>query len=830
MLKHKVKTKLMLTLLPLKSFFSLNKKIKAILFLFLSVTTFASLTACQSTNEFVSPKLNSKKIDDSQNNLANKNSNNLKDSKEKSTKTPPHTPTLKPESVILTLLTNSFEQLTKKINELNIDDQTKKQKLKLLTQNVNHIRESIEKNDISENQIKLSINSLDNILKVESKTKSESSKLTKENNICHNSIDKFIKNTKSADNTDSDDQTIPEFKNGKRIVEDQYKYDFPQKLHNFFTSKYGSEKLAITNHNLKKQKQFTPWDGLNHPKYSLELEKLAREVDQPLPKNAYYRAMTTPDPKNKDKLFIPTFQRIPDIAPISFYTKGIHKGEIDENKSGPNHYGLPRVIVNNTYKDLIDNVVSILIGNGHVGTKQVHDKQGVHTEDDYREPGQTPPDIARLRGSFNILDYQVKDGQDYPLTWYFTTNAHVARHLRLQNDEGGDGVYGRDTTNYNTHNTAYNTREVSILKLIKEQVQLNKVIPLSNQEPDWQDYYKNIKIDPAKIKLVMIGTNVMGKKVSDYTDQEFWKGVGMVIDFAIVEITFNSEEDAKLITQNWYEKHKNLNKNNDYIITSDANLLDKKQYTNLPKDPFYTLGFPISTPEKYIKEIDYGNVDKTQIQNKLGGSVSVWTNKPSRLFPQKNEIKTNSQQLEQLRKNGGDMNWTRGLRSFMSTPGITDWFIASPYIEEGVLSIEKYNNQTHKFDNDDWYAFSGLGTVLDNMVAGGGMSGSGVYLNDKLYGLIYSSDALSSSTGVINLRSYGKNYKGYYGKYNLPKYDLIYGDGAANGTGDQKKSYFDAMQHMHTKKGQQIRTFLFPNGFGESHRVNVFENKSKLNH
>lgn len=153
----------------------------------------------------------------------------------------------------------------------------------------------------------------------------------------------------------------------------------------------------------------------------------------------------------------------------------------------------------------------------------------------------------------------------------------------------------------------------------------------------------------------------------------------------------------------------------------------------------------------------------------------------------------------------------------MSTPGIMDIFIAAPYLDQGGQILETYDSQTQKFKTDDLYVFSGLGTTLDNMSGHGGMSGSAVYLKDKMYGLIYMSGPNASVAGVLNLRSYGKDYEGYYGKYNLPQYDLIYGGGQ-----EQKKSYFDAMQHMYTDKHEDVKTFLFPNGFSESHRVHVF--------
>ncbi|CNS11155.1 Membrane-associated lipoprotein precursor [Salmonella enterica subsp. enterica serovar Typhimurium str. DT104] len=94
------------------------------------------------------------------------------------------------------------------------------------------------------------------------------------------------------------------------------------------------------------------------------------------------------------------------------------------------------------------------------------------------------------------------------------------------------------------------------------------------------------------------------------------------------------------------------------------------------------------------------------------------------------------------------------------------------------------------------------------------MSGTGVYKDDKLYSLVFANDRLASTALTLNLRSYGYDYHGYYGKYSLPKYDLIYG------SKHQRKSYFQAMQQLY--KGKNIKTYLFPNGFDDINKVDVF--------
>lgn len=740
---------------------------------------------------------------------------------------------LKEQIQDLNSLDEVSKSLFKKLNSLSLNDETKAKREKELQRTIDLIRKQIQTDGIESEQTKMVINSLDEIFKPQEK-EHKPIEFTPEPPVSDERVKKFEKELADAR---PKGQTVPEFDaSGKRIVGDQYEYDFPKKELDYVLAYFNLGGSQSATYAWKPSKVFGLWDGPNAPKYSSELEELARKVDQPLPENAYYRTFVTPDPTDRNLIHIPTTKRSFPIPPISFYKSGPKKGQIDKDKSGPLHFGLPRDIVNNDYMELIDNAVSVSIGDGVIGTKLVKNADGTeHYAEDYRKPGEERGNTEAKRGTMNIIDYKLPNDGSYPLTWYFITNTHVLAQLRLENDKG-DGVYGRDTTNYNTYNKAYNTTDINISKLIKEQVKLNQEIPLVGTG-EWEKYYKQIKIDPKNVKLVMIGSQIMKQKLSELTHQDFWKGVNFLMDVGIIEITFKDEAEAKSVTENWYKKHKDTNKDGKYVLTSDVNLLDKTQYSELKENPFYAFGFPTSAFEKMIPQLNYKipvnngrSFDKPAIENLLDGSISPLINKPSKLFPKARASQKYLKELEPLKKGGGDLNWSRSFRSFMSTPGLMDIFIAAPYLDGGGQILEKYDDATHTFNKDDLYVFSGLGTTLDNMSGHGGMSGSAVYLKDKdnrkkMYGLVYMSGPNASVAGVLNLRSYGKNYEGYYGKYNLPKYDLIYGDGTANGAGEQRKSYFDAMQHMY--KGQQIKTFLFPNGFDESYRKDVFKNNGQ---
>lgn len=71
-----------------------------------------------------------------------------------------------------------------------------------------------------------------------------------------------------------------------------------------------------------------------------------------------------------------------------------------------------------------------------------------------------------------------------------------------------------------------------------------------------------------------------------------------LLDFAIMEVTFDNEKQAKTITKDWYDDHKDQKTNDkSTAITSDADFLQDNQYENLPANQFYGLGFPLTEAE-----------------------------------------------------------------------------------------------------------------------------------------------------------------------------------------------------------------------------------------
>ncbi|AJC50077.1 Ig-specific serine endopeptidase MIP [Mesomycoplasma flocculare] len=626
-------------------------------------------------------------------------------------------------------------------------------------------------------------------------------------------------------------------KDGKRIVEDQYQYDFPDHEWRYLIEKFGGGPAKIIG--------LENPDGLSeYPRgktkklpanLKAKIDEQAKQNGQPLYDNAAYRTFVVPKFDSSGKITgidIPQHQK-GDTSPAIHVDK--ETGQI--LRGGPGRVGLPRMLPNEEYKKLTKNAIAIHIRNGSFLKFRPDGQEGIP---EYLDPKEIVHFSKGWHGTLNILDYKKEDNGTYPLTWYFITNAHVLNRLLLANDYHAGKIYGRDEDAYNSYNRQYNTWSLSLTK-IKSSVGLNNIMTTTG-ETRKDNYYDTVNISirtkttnihnggkqldvsanfatqddklnnnqelpkdaELNAKTIVFGTNVFEKKPGDYTDQEKYKNMEELLDFAIMELTFDNEQQAKVITQDWYNDHKDT-KTNDKTstITSEANLLEKNQYEQLPANQFYGLGFPVSEGELNSTLNEYKNKQAWQTRK---FSVSPYVNKDHDLY-------FNSDLTNPKLKDGGDLSWTRSYRSFVNKPGLTDLFISNAYVSNGFIKVTKFDKSTNTFKETP-YLFWGLGTLLDNFTAGGGMSGTGVYKNNKLYSLVFANDRTASTALTLNLRSYGHEYNGYYGSYNLPKYDLIYG------SKHQRKSYFQAMQQLYT--GKSIKTYLFPNGFDDAHKVDVF--------
>ncbi|MDW2912180.1 Ig-specific serine endopeptidase MIP [Mesomycoplasma ovipneumoniae] len=625
-------------------------------------------------------------------------------------------------------------------------------------------------------------------------------------------------------------------KDGKRTVEDQYQYDFPDNEWRYYLEKYGGggakvlgldDPDGLSDYPLGKTKKVAS-------NLKSTLDDQAKKANQPLYDNASQRTFVLPKYDSSGKITgidIPEHHK-GDTSPAIHLDP--QTGQV--LRGGPGRVGLPRILPNQEYKKLTKSAISVAFRNGQF----LRTHNGKEGEPDYLPPNEIVHFNNLHRGTLNIIDYKKEDNNKYPLTWYFITNAHVLNRLQVANDYHEGKIYGRDDDAYNTHNRQYNTWSLVFTK-IKNSVSLNNIMPTTG-EPRHESYYDTVnltvrtkdtnvhnagkKLESSRnfaviddqlnnnqavpkdaelnVRTIVFGSNVFDKKLGDFTNQEKYKNMQELLDFAIMEVTFDNEEQAKTITKDWYDEHQDQKTNDkSTAITSDADFLQNDQYEKLPANQFYGLGFPLTEAETNQTLNEFKNKNAWESRKH---SVSPYVNKDNGLY-------FNQDPSSEQWKNGGDLSWSRSYRSFMNKPGLTDIFIAMPYVSNGFIKITKFDSSKNVFSHTP-YLFWGLGTLLDNFTGGGGMSGTGIYKDNKLYSLVFATDPRASTAVSLNLRSYGNDYKGYYGTYNLPKYDLIYG------SKHQRKSYFQAMQELYKDKG--IKTYLFPNGFDDSQKVDVF--------
>ncbi|MDW2914934.1 DUF31 family protein [Mesomycoplasma ovipneumoniae] len=607
-------------------------------------------------------------------------------------------------------------------------------------------------------------------------------------------------------------QNFSRFSNdGKRIILDQYENDFPEKEWDWYriNSNFSGGGIGFgSTSELEKKPENFPKEK---PETIAKLNQKAKESDQPLFEKAQFRLFSLPvfdDNGNINKIKFNTYE-------AGFKTPAWWKSSenSDYTFGGPNRLGLPRKIVSEDYKKLIPNVVSIKIEN-------------LVVDDAYQNDNNNP--ITRTNFSFGtlgILDYQIPQNSSYPLKWFFLTNAHVANNLQIANDFHEGKHYGRDFSNYNDSDFRLNTQSITLTKL-KQTVPLNTILPTTRGAITEDEFYNTVKLDikenngkiynngsespdlagvanqtkprrqkptqSMNVRTILMGSDVFKFKPSDFSDQQDLQNVDEFLDFAIIEINFNNEAEAKKITEEFYNNHKSKS-----LKISEFNPFNSDQYSKLEKTPFYSLGYPGSKGDPTISQNDYP-ADFAQ----RNYSVSPWINKNFRLFNSRNEN-------DPLINGGSEFAWSRSYRSFVNLPGISDYFITAPVLAKSYTKLD-YFDQNDKQRKSKKYLNGGLGTVIDNYTASGGLSGSPVFFKDgQLYSVVYASDSQASANLTLNLRSYGYDYKGYYGKYNLPKYDLIYGDSSSDA--QQQKSYWKALSELY-KNQSNFKTNLFPEG------------------
>ncbi len=400
-------------------------------------------------------------------------------------------------------------------------------------------------------------------------------------------------------------------------------------------------------------------------------------------------------------------------------------------------------------------------------------------------------------GTCWILDYKLTSDGSYPRTFYFGTNAHVLDDLRVANDTNYPEKFGSwDPNKYNDITKTMgkyrglNTRAISLYKINVDNVQLGKKIdnsPLGQSNDIWDvttinmfdnskstdyvgEYNKGYYINKPPAKTIFLGNDFLKTSPSQYSTNSF-SDREEYADFGVFELTFESSEQAQRVTNNYA----NWPKDQQFKYRET----DLVSHPNHQTDKVYDFGFPqigLETPA--IRNIatntnqvlyDKGTSDKNQGLSE-SKNYNTWTNKPGGKF---------------------------------------DGFIAMPWFG---YEYETYDNNKSNQSNyvvKTKYATHGLIYAINNGNLAPGSSG-GLTVDEDGYaiGVHFGSDNNAATGQSQAFYCEGYNYKGYYGDWNLPQYDLIRG-----GYPLQKNSYYDGLVKIYGKD-PNFKTALFPNGLG----------------
>ncbi|MBR2055529.1 MAG: DUF31 family protein, partial [Mycoplasmataceae bacterium] len=397
-------------------------------------------------------------------------------------------------------------------------------------------------------------------------------------------------------------------------------------------------------------------------------------------------------------------------------------------------------------------------------------------------------------GTCWILDYKLTNDGSYPLTRYFGTNAHVLDDLKVENDTNYPEKFGKydpnifdQTSQIQGNYITQNTRWIDLWKLNHEKIEPNEQITSTMGSPDkfwtkttvnmfdkskdtdWVGIYKEgYYVENPPAKTIFLGNDFLTTSPKDSSTNSF-SDKEEYADFGVFELTFENEQQARQATNNYaeWEKDKQFKYRESDLVNNPENQTSK----------IYELGFPQD-----------GN-------NGSHASRTVSTNTNQVLYDQG---KTDPNQG--LSKSQHYNTWTH-------TYGGFDGHIAMPWFGYNYEWIDNNLSATSNFNKTTSYATYGLiyGVNNGNMAPG---SSGGLTIDENGYaiGVHFGSDNNAATGQSQAFYCGGYDYKGYYGNYNLPQYDLIRG-----GYPKQKNSYYDSLVKIYGKD-PNFKTNLFPNG------------------
>lgn len=430
--------------------------------------------------------------------------------------------------------------------------------------------------------------------------------------------------------------------------------------------------------------------------------------------------------------------------------------------------------------------------------------------EEYKVRIATGKEFVSESGTMWIMDY-IKNN-DGTMKFYFGTNSHVARALKKDK-----------------------TKSFSILRL-NQNAGIKTTFKLSELDPNFTRFSFN---NTEGITKIFDATDFMTDKPSDYLagdQKEKFKENEDFLDFAVIEIDFSKynntnisatsagkdvssqfvngksqQELIKTITNDYENSNKKVKfRNKSYLndfekinrpLTTSTEE-DKKKFNEL--DQLYILGYPISTDDFFLQR----NIDDDQLKV-VKQNFSLWINSEykyyNQLTPKEGQPSTYA---EDELKRGNFLSYQIGYRSFIDKPGITDGFLASHRVGKELYYTEGKRYLTY-----------GLEYMARFYTPAGGASGSSVRnQNNEIVGVIHAANLTAKTSLIAALRSEGYDYKGLFGQYNLPQYDLIYGGGK-----NQKNSFRQVLLQKYASEKSQ----LFPNGFGDDKIPEEFKFKNQ---
>ena len=384
-------------------------------------------------------------------------------------------------------------------------------------------------------------------------------------------------------------------------------------------------------------------------------------------------------------------------------------------------------------------------------------------------------------GTAWILDYKLTEDNSYPLTWYFGTNAHVIDDLRVDNEP----IYKEKFATWDPVNKKYraeNTRRMFIHEIYNPQAATEyrdsnrggwdfEMIELSDPKLENENWEKQdgyfLKNPP--VKTIFQGFDFLTTSPSRFSALNPWRDKEEYADFGVFEITFKDEKQARKVTNDyadWDEKDKFKYRETDLVSHPE----------NMPTQIF-EVGYPTD-----------GNVR------------NLATNTNKLLYDQGDKFQVNA-----LTQSPNYSTWTHLKGAFDAHIAMSDFGYSYEWMDNSQTEVDEVKTSTP-------YVGYGLIYGAEGSNMRGGSSGAlSVDQDGYAIGIHYASDNNSAMGGTQAFVSEGYDYKGYYGNYNMPAYDLIRGGGQY-----QKESYYDNLVKIYGKD-PKFKTRLFPNGLTSRH-------------